>query len=315
MNTELHVIFGTGPLGQAVMRELLKRHRNIRMINRSGQAEVPANVEVVQADVYNQQSAIAASAGATVIYQCAQPGYTEWVEKFPPLQASILNAAIHHQVRFVVGDNLYMYGAVAGDIHENLPNNAHTRKGKVRAEMAQTVLDAHQQGKVQAALVRASDFYGKGVLGSAVGEYVFPAVLKGKAVQAMGDIDQPHSYTFIDDFGKAMVIVGEHEDAMGQIWHAPNAETLTTREFITKAYNQVDHTPKFRAMGKSMARIVGLFVPEVREMIEMLYEFEQEFVVDDSKFVEKFGNCATPIDEAIAQTLDWYRAHLNGHPA
>ena len=309
MSNELHVIFGTGPLGQAVMRALLAHNKGIRMINRSGQADVPKSVEIIKVDVYNLASAISASEGATVIYQCAQPGYTQWVDKFPPLQANILEAASQQGARLVVGDNLYMYGEVDSKIHEDLPNNAHTRKGKVRTEMAEAILNAHRQGKVQAALVRASDFYGPEVLGSALGEYVFPAILKGKAVQVMGKIDLPHSYTFIDDFGRAMALVGNDPTAMGQIWHVPHCETLTTREIVTKAYTQVGHAPKFRTMGKSMARIIGLFIPEVREMVEMMYEFEQPFVVDDSKFIEKFGNCATPVDTALAETLDWYRLH------
>ena len=217
----LHVIFGTGPLGQSVMRALLKQNKRVRMINRSGHADVPADVEVVSADAYDVEQVRNITKDAAVVYQCAQPRYHQWIEKFPPLQASILEGTAANNAIFIVGDNLYSYGEVDGPLHEDLPHNAHTRKGKVRAEMAQAVLAAHRAGKIRAALVRGSDFYGPGVLGSALGERVFDRMVAGKAAQPTGNVDMPHTYTYIADFGKAMVMVGACEDALGQIWHAP----------------------------------------------------------------------------------------------
>jgi len=58
-----------------------------------------------------------------------------------------------------------------------------------------------------------------------------------------------------------------------------------------------------------MVRAIGLFAPPVREMVEMLYEFERPFVVDDSAFTRTFGAHATPLTTAIRSTVDWYRAH------
>lgn len=87
---ELHVIFGTGPLGPWTMRELVKEGKQVRMVNRSGQAHnLPAGVEVVKGDAYNVNETIQVTKAATTVYQCAQPQYTEWVEKFMALQTSI----------------------------------------------------------------------------------------------------------------------------------------------------------------------------------------------------------------------------------
>jgi nucleoside-diphosphate-sugar epimerase len=309
MNLELHVIFGTGPLGQAVMRELLTRNVRIRMVNRSGKATVPESVEIIGADAYDSQNTCAVTQGATVVYQCAQPAYTQWQTLFPKLQSSIVQGVAASGAKLIVGDNLYMYGSVKGVLREDLPNAAKTQKGRTRAQMAEALIDAHQQGIVRVAIARGSDFYGPGVVDSVMGDRVFPAILAGKTAVAVGNLDLPHTYTFIEDFGKALVILGEQEEALGQIWHVPNAETITTREFLTLAFEEAGHLPKMSGMGKSMMRLGGIFIPGARETVEMMYEFEQPFVVDHSKYVQAFGNHATPIDMGIQRTLEWYRHH------
>ncbi|NJL38430.1 MAG: NAD-dependent epimerase/dehydratase family protein [Leptolyngbyaceae cyanobacterium SM1_4_3] len=307
---ELHVIFGTGPLAQSVMRELLQHDVQIRMVNRSGSAAVPPQVEAIAADAYDPENTQAVTRGATVVYQCAQPSYMQWPTLFPKLQASIVAGVAANGARLIVGDNLYMYGEVNVPMREDLPNAATTRKGRTRAQMSEALLKAHQQGLVQVAIARASDFYGPGVFGSVMGDRVFPAVLTGKTAAAVGDLDVPHTYTFIEDFGKALVMLGKQPEALGQIWHVPNAETVTTRQFLTLAFQQAGHPPKMSGMGKFMTRLGGLFIPEARETVEMMYEFDRPFVVDHSKYAQAFGNHATPLDTAIQRTLAWYREHL-----
>jgi nucleoside-diphosphate-sugar epimerase len=307
MNSELHVVFGTGPLGQAVMRELLTRNVRIRMVNRSGKAIVPKSVEVIVADAYNSKDTRRVTQGATAVYQCAQPAYTEWPTLFPKLQSSIVQGVAASGAKLIVGDNLYMYGLVKGLLREDLPNAAKTRKGRTRAQMAEALIEAHQQGIVRVAIARGSDFYGPGVLDSVMGDRVFPAILAGKTASAVGNLDLPHTYTFIDDFGKALVVLGEQEEALGKIWHVPNAETITTREFLSLAFEEAGQFPKMSGMGKFMMRIGGIFIPGARETVEMMYEFEQPFVVDHSKYTQAFGNHATSLHKGIQQTLAWYQ--------
>jgi len=306
-NQEIHVIFGSGPLGSSVMRALIQQGKTVRMVNRSGKADVPTSVEVIAGDAYDRDAARRLTTGAAVVYQCAQPPYHQWAEKFPALQASILEAAAANDARLVIGDNLYMYGAVEGKIHEGLPTRPHTRKGKIRQQMAEAALEAHQRGKVQVAIGRGSDFFGPGVFGSAIGERVFLPALQGKSASSVGSLDLPHTYTYIDDFGKALVMLGRHEQSFGQVWHVPNPETVTQRQFISMIFDEIGAPPKMSAMGKLMMSIGGLFIPEARESLEMMYEFERPFVVDDNKFRAAFGDHATPLRQAIGATVDWYR--------
>jgi nucleoside-diphosphate-sugar epimerase len=214
-------------------------------------------------------------------------------------------------VKLVIGENTYMYGDTDGrPLTEDLRFAAHTRKGQVRAAMSEAALAAHKAGKVQVALGRGSDFFGPWVLGSSHGERVFYPALAGKAASFGGKLDIPHTATYIEDFGKTLVILGEREEALGQAWHVPNDRPqITQRQFAELVFADLGKPAKVSAMGKTMMRIGGLFVPAARESVEMFYEFEKPFVVDSSKFERAFGVKATPIAEAIKATVAWYQAH------
>lgn len=309
--SELHVVFGTGPLGRWTAEALVKNGKVVRMVNRSGERDgLPVGAEVVASNAYDPENVRRLIQGAAAVYQCAQPGYAEWETKFPPLQAAIIEGVAGSGARLVIGENLYMYGDPDGKpITEYLPYGATTRKGQVRARMGEAALEAHSTGRVPVAIGRASDFFGPGVLGSVTGERLFPAILAGKGGQGYGNIDLPHTYTYIEDFGRAMAVLGERPEALGQAWHVPNSETVSTRRFIELACELAGQPVKVRSLGKTMLRIGGLFIPEAREMVEMAYEFEKPFVVDSSKFEQAFGMQATPLREALTATLNWYRQH------
>jgi len=305
----LHVVLGAGPLGMATAEALLARGHRVVMVNRSGKASAPAGVAVRQADLYSIESVRSAVAGAVAVYQCAQPAYTEWTTKFEPLQTAIIEGVAASRAKLIVGENLYMYGEVAGPIHEDLPYAAHTRKGVVRARMAEQVSEAHRSGKLRTAAARGSDFFGPGVLGSSLGERVFVPALQGKAAQAVGRLDLPHSYTYIGDFGAALAILGERDEALGRHWHVPTAPARTQGELFALIFAELGRPVKVSSMGRLMLSLGGLFIPEARETVEMLYEYERPFVVDSSRFEQAFGLKATPIEEALRRTVAWYQAH------
>jgi nucleoside-diphosphate-sugar epimerase len=312
-NQELHAIFGTGPVGQAVARELVKRGKMVKMVNRSGKKPdgMPEGVTVVAGDVFDANAAKALAQGATHVYQCTNPPYDKWPEQFPTLQANTLEAAAGAGAKYIVMENLYMYGDPNGQpITEDLPYNAHTKKGKVRAQMAKDVMAAHQSGKVRAAIARASDFYGPGVLESAAGDRMFGFAVEGKTASAAGNLDAKHSYTYIGDIGQALAILGERDEALGKAWHVPNAEVTTTRQFINFVFEELGQPARMSAVNKLMMRMAGLFIPGARETVEMLYEFEKDFVVDGSKFTKAFGLTATPYREGIKHTVAWYKTHF-----
>jgi nucleoside-diphosphate-sugar epimerase len=312
-NGELHVVFGTGPVGMSVMDELIREGRRVRMVNRRGRASVPEGVEVVGGDATDEAFAREASEGASVVYFALNPPYDKWPELFPPLQAGVLEGAASAGAKLIAMENLYMYGSTDGrQLTEDLPYAPNTRKGRVRARMSEELMEAHRSGRVRVAIGRASDFFGPRVLASAAGEQVFGRVVQGKSAQVAGDPDQPHTYTYAPDIGRGLVVLGEREEALGEAWHLPSPETLTTRQFVEMIFEEVGKPARIQAAPKIVLRALGLFNPGMREMIEMLYEFEEPFVVDDSKFEQAFGEHAMPLREAIGETVQWYSSKRAG---
>ncbi len=308
-----HVILGTGAIGRAIAEELVKRGESVRMVNRSGKMEeIPAGVEVVASDLYDPAKVKEVTRGAKVVYQSSQPSYFEWTEKFPPLQKSIIDGLTGSGIKLVLVENLYMYGESNGKpLTEDMPYNTHTKKGKTRSEMSKAAFAAHREGKLCVTAGRGSDFFGAwGLPTAAMGERTFYPLLNGKAANLVGNIDIPHTHTYISDFGKALVTLGERSEADGQAWHVPNDNPrVTQREMVAMIAEEMGIEPKTSAMGKTMMRLGGLFIPEAREMVEMMYEFEQPFIVDSSKFENAFGIKAMPMQEAIRKTVAWYKNH------
>ena len=313
-----HVILGTGQLGLAIMDELVAQGHPVKLVNRRGRVDeaLPPNVVVVAADANDPYQVSAACAGASIVFFCVQPPYDKWPEQFPPLAASVIEGVSRTGAKLVFGSNVYMYGPTAGQpIHEELPYAAETRKGRARAEVANMLLTAHHEGKLQVVIGRAADFYGPRVVDSMAGEMVFGAALEGKTVNLAGDIDLPHTLTYIRDFAHALVTLSEHDEAYGQAWHVPSAETITTRQFVSLIEEEIGRPVQTRSAGKNMMRFIGLFNPNVREIVEIMYEFEEPFVVDHSRYAAAFGNGVTPHEQAIKETVAWYREHANGEGA
>ena len=313
MTNDLHVVFGTGATGLATIEILAARGTPVRAVNRGGQASVPDGVEVLAGDAMDSAFATKAAAGAAVVYQCLNPPYTMWPEMFPRLQAAVLEGASAAEAKYVAMDNLYAYGPTGGAaLTEDLPYAATGSKGKTRAKMAQDLLEAHQSGRVRVAIGQASDYFGPRALLSAMGERVFYPAIAGKKAQVMGDPDQPHSYSYVPDIANGLVTLADHDEADGAAWHLPNAPAITTRQFVDKVYSSAGHEPQIQAMSRVMVSVVGVFNGQVRELKEMLYEFEEPYIVDSSRFESTFGVHATPLDEAIPVTVEWFRAHPKG---
>ena len=314
--TTNHIVLGTGAIGRAVMEELIQRGESVRMVNRSGKMdEVPAGVEVVASDLYDQAKVKEVTRGARVVYQAAQPNYNEWPEKFPLLQKSIIDGLTGSEAKLVLVENLYMYGETNGKpLTEDAPYDAHTRKGRVRAEISTAAFNAYNDGRLRVTSARGGNFFGPWGTDSTMGARAFYPLLQGKPAQLIGRTDLPHSHTYVKDFGKALVILGERSEADGQAWHVPNNQPMITQSELVRMFaEEAGVEPKISSMGRLMMWIGGFFIPEAKETVEMMYEFDQPFIVDSRKFEKVFGARATPMREAIHETVAWYRSHPEKH--
>jgi nucleoside-diphosphate-sugar epimerase len=303
----LHAVLGTGPLGLAVARRLAQNGGRVRAVNRSGQAELPEAIGVVAADATDPAALAAALADASVVYHCASAPYPTWPKTLPPIMAATIEAAAATGATVVYGDNLYAYGPVAGPLTEELPYRPKGPNPTTRAALATALMQADETGRVRATIGRAADFFGPHVLVSQAGERVFGAAVAGKPASVLGDPDTPHTYTFIEDFAEALVTLGAHERALGQVWHVPNAETVSTRKFVERVYAELGAEPRLRVLPRPMLTLLARASPTLRAVKQVAYQLEQPFVVDHSKFAAAFGAQPTPLPEAIRRTLSWYR--------
>lgn len=306
----MHVVFGTGAIGLAVVDALVQRGHKVTAVNRSGSASVPDGVDVVGGDASDPEFAERVSSGASVLYQCLSPSYDRWADLFPQLQRSVISAAGNVGARLVTLENLYMYRHDPSQpITEDRPEEPSTKKGRVRKEMSDELRSAHQQGRVQAAIGRASDYFGpRGGVMSPLGDRVVPRVLEGRNVSVLGDPGLPHTYSYLLDIGRGLVTLGERDEALGEVWHLPNAETTSTAELIQLMYDAAGTEGKVAKVPRPALRLVSWFNPMVRETMEMLYEFDESWVVDSSKFEDTFGESGTPLPTAAKATVDWYRS-------
>ncbi|MER6989434.1 NAD-dependent epimerase/dehydratase family protein [Saccharopolyspora hirsuta] len=311
MTSDLHVVLGAGPAGTTTVDELLTRGLRVRHVNRSPIRNAPAGVEVVQADVANPGQAIAATEGAATIYHAVNVPYHQQLDLMPGIANSVLAAATHHEARLVVLDTLYPYGEADGEaITENTPWAATSRKGRMRAALDKTYLEAHRAGETQVVLGRSADFYGPRVLLSTLGATFFPAALAGEPALAFGDITLPHSYTYLPDAARALVDLGTAtEEATGRAWHLPTVPATSTKQI----HELVEHLT-----GKPLTTKVlqgptptGPFDAQfMNEYAELFYQHEIPQNMVSKNFETHFNRHPTPLKEGLQTTLTWYKTHL-----
>jgi nucleoside-diphosphate-sugar epimerase len=300
MNT--HAIVGAGQVGIRLARLLIDNGESVRLVSRRGTSLDGARV--IAADAADRESLLAATTGADVIYNCVNPAYHSWQTQWPPIAHNLIDAAEHADAVLVTLSNLYGYGPVDHAMTEDLPLPGHTRKGSVRANMWHEALAAHEAGRIRATEVRASDYIGESGSQTNFGERVIPKLRAGRTVTLMGRADQPHSWTYTGDAARLLSIVGTDERAWGKAWHVPSNPPVTQAQVNADLAAGMDvAVPKIRIVGAGMLRTVGLFNPDARELVEMLYEFDRPFVMDSTKAQRTFDMAPTPWPEVIQETL------------
>lgn len=245
--------------------------------------------------------------GAAVVYHCANAPYHRWTQDLPGVWRGIVAAAAEVGARLVVATNLYSLGMPSGPFTEVSAMAPCSEKGRVRAALESEILTAHGEGRLTAALVRASDFYGPEVFESQLGNRFFPPLLSGKPASLTGVPSARHSYTYLPDFARTLAEIGVRDDVWGKSWIVPTATAVNGNELRDLARRSIPGA-RIRFTGKAFLRFGGLFVPAARELVEMFYEFDRDFEVDSTATEDKLGITATPLDRGLAKTIEWYRA-------
>jgi nucleoside-diphosphate-sugar epimerase len=304
----LHIVFGTGQVGTALVGYLSGLGIAVRAVSRH-QPPALAGVDWRAADAADPEAAADAAKGASVIYQCLNAPYTQWPQRFPPLQRGVLAAAERTGALLVSLENVYAYGPTGGrPMTEDLPLAATGVKGRARAAMTAELLAAASAGRVRIAIGRASDFFGPGVTqGSTLGERVFGNALAGRRADFIGDPGLPHTYSYVPDIAAGLATLGTDARAVGEVWHLPGPPTGSTRALLDLLAGQVGHRVAVRSLPKLAVRALGLVNPTLRELAETHYQFDEPFVLDTTKYESVFGPAGTRLADAIAATVAWYR--------
>lgn len=306
-----HVVFGAGgALGSAIVRYLQKQNAVVKAVMRKEKDSASIfnhSPEIVLADAFNEKQVLEVCQDSQIIYHCINLPYQDWVDKMPKVTAILLKAAELNNACLVFPGNVYGYGDfIQTKVAEDHPLAAKTRKGKLRNQLEQLLLTSHQQNKIRLIIPRFPDFIGPNVTNKMMAP-IFLNALKGKKAMWMGSLYEQHSLIDINDAARAAVELALTDKAFGTTIHVAGFGPLTGQEFLAKVFQQAGQTAKMGVYTKTFFSWMGFFIPELKELVEMMYEFEKPFVLDDTKFRTLFPNFKmTSHDETIQKTLAWF---------
>ncbi|MCO4275754.1 NAD-dependent epimerase/dehydratase family protein [Pseudarthrobacter sp. HLT3-5] len=304
----VYVVTGAGPVGWTVAEQLAKQGKNVRILTRSGSGPDHPLVERVKADVQNAAQLRDVFAGATAVFHCIHgSSYTvdAWQAELPRSDQTVLSAAGEAGAVVVFPESLFSYSEPERPMVEAGPRTAEGRKRGVRTKL----LAARDASPTNTVSVVAGDFFGPRVRTSHAGERMVPTVLAGKKLWVIGGTNQPHSFTYVPDLAAAMIHAAGTPSLWNKVWHAPTGPAVTQRQLAT-AFTEAGgvQAPKLGAIPGWALRGMGVFSKDVRELAEILYQFEQPFVMESAASEAAFGLRPTPPAEAAAATVAWWRA-------
>ncbi|MBV8632212.1 MAG: NAD-dependent epimerase/dehydratase family protein [Silvibacterium sp.] len=307
-------LFGAaGAIGKSVAAELRAQGQPYRVVGRN-RAELERSfgsdpfAEIVTWNPDDPASVRGACRGVgTLIYLIGVP-YNHF-ELHPVLMQKTLDGAIAEGVpRFVLIGTVYPYGRPrTAKVTEEHPREPHTFKGQKRKEQEDIVLKAHNEGRVKATILRLPDFYGPNVERSFL-DRLFKAAAHGGKADMIGPIDRPHEFVFVPDVGPVVLALAAKSEAYGKWWNFAGAGSITQREIAEKVFALAGRRPRLRVAGKTMLRVLGIFNPFMRELVEMHYLLTEPVLVDDTALHRLLGTVGkTPYEEGIRLTYEAYK--------
>lgn len=299
------ILGANGVIGQELSKQLTTYTNQIRQVSRNPK-KINAGDELVQADLLNYDQTQKAVEGSEIVYLLAGLKYDTkvWQDQWPKVMHNVIDACKKHNSKLVFFDNVYPYGLVKGSMTEETPFNPISKKGEVRAQIATLLLDEIKSKNLDGMLVRSADFYGPAALMSLTHSTVTENLKKGKGAQWIGDSKKIHTFTYTPDAGKTLALLGNTPAAYNQSWHAlTSKEKINGEQYVQIACELMNKPYKLMALPKFGVRLLGLFVPVLKEFVEMMYQFENDYVFDSTKFETQFKIEATSYREGIAKTL------------
>lgn len=303
------ILGANGVIANNLASHLPQYTKKIRLVSRHPR-KVNEYDELFNCDLLDAKQTSNAIKGSEIVYLTAGIPYRidKWRTQWPIIMKNVIDGCQEHRSKLVFFSNVYPYGKVEGWMTEETPINPCSKKGEVRAKIEEMLWEEVKKGNLEAMIVRASDFYGPNTPLSYLKVLVFDNFAKGKTAQWVLTDKTKHSYSYTPDAGKATAIVGNTPSAYNQTWHAPtDRNTLTGKQFVEMAAEAFGVKPNYRVLGRPMLKMVGLFMPDVKEMVEMLYQNENDFLFDSSKFEKAFNIIPTSYQKGLQEVANSYR--------
>ncbi|MFD0765625.1 NAD-dependent epimerase/dehydratase family protein [Mucilaginibacter lutimaris] len=300
----MHTILGAGgPVANALTNELVKNNEPVRLVSRRPVDIQGNNITWRKADLLNYEQVREATRGSSIIYLCAGLVYDAdiWREQWPVIIKNVINVTKENNARLIFFDNVYMYGLVNGPMKEDTPYNPVSEKGKVRAAIANTIMNEVKAGTLNATIARAPDFYGTTSTNAFLDMMVLSKYAKKQTAQWMGDPDRLHNFIYIPDAGRAMYLLGQHPESANQIWHLPTSPAMTGHQFLELAARIYGVEPKFMRIRKVMLWIIGLFNKVIAGAVEMYYQNANDYIFNSDKFEKAFKFKPTSYEDGIKE--------------
>ncbi len=313
----LHLVLGgAGATGKAVIKELQRRNLPVKAV---GRTHIVPEVDVITADLLIRDDTMRALKAATHIYVCVGLPYDSkiWEAQWPILIDNILAACTQAGAKLIFFDNMYMYGPppLPVPFDETTPQTPVTRKGKIRKQIADTVLTAHNNSLIQAVIARSADFYGPQAQNSVLYTAVVQRIMAGKGPLWIGKPRQLHTYAFAPDNGRAIVALALDDTTYGDVWHLPVGEPIAIEEILEIIKRELKTTYTISYLPRAVLNVLSLFVPILREVREMSYQTETTYSMSWEKFHQKFPDFVpTTNDDGIRDMIHSYSSEARIGP-
>lgn len=304
------ILGSSGIIGKELAKSLTQYTNKIRLVSRNPK-KVNQTDELFTANLTNPEQTMKAVEGSEIVYLTVGIQYKAsiWQQQWPVIMQNVIDACKKHNAKLVFFDNVYAYGKGNGWMKEETPYNPSSKKGEVRKHIAQILMNEVEKGNLKAQIVRAADFYGPDTPLSMVTVTVFENYKKGKKAQLFLSDKYLHSYTYTPDAGRATALLGNTESAYNQIWHLPSDKNVMTgKEFVEAIAEAFSVEPRYVVLNNFLISAVGLFVPEVRESKEMMYQLNSDYLFDSSKFEKAFDFKPTSYKSGIMETVKWMKS-------
>lgn len=306
------VVGATGGTGAAVAEELVKRGirtiafgRSWKKLERLQESlGKPECLTIAVGDAFRPDTILSASQGAEILFHCANVPYHEMASKLIPLDESVMEAADRLSLKVVAIDGIYPYGRrQTARATEEHPKRPHTKKGKVRLAYEQMLFDG-RWSRAKVMIVRLPDYYGPTANEASYLGSTLEAIAAGKTAYFIGNMHVPREFVYLPDAAFMISELAGRDDAYGQNWHIPGAGLISGKEIVRIARQASGIVKPVIPFGKVGLSLLGMGVPVMKEVVEMLYLTEEPFVLSGDKYERLIGPVrATAFEEGIANTI------------